>query len=69
MRYHTLGGTGLLVSELCLGTMTFGGTNGGIWTAIATCTQHGQSVFNFLSQAVRAFFADQPPPALRFGTS
>ncbi len=26
MRYKTLGGTGLLVSEICLGTMTFGGT-------------------------------------------
>jgi len=25
MRYHPLGRTGLLVSELCLGTMTFGG--------------------------------------------
>ncbi len=25
MRYKTLGGTGLLVSEICLGTMTFGG--------------------------------------------
>ena len=24
MRYHTLGSTGVLVSELCLGTMTFG---------------------------------------------
>jgi len=40
-----------------------------IWTAIATCTQHGKSVFDFLSQAVRAFFADQPPPSLLFGTS
>jgi aryl-alcohol dehydrogenase-like predicted oxidoreductase len=39
MRYHTLGGTGLLVSELCLGTMTFGGTNGGIWTAIGQLEQ------------------------------
>jgi aryl-alcohol dehydrogenase-like predicted oxidoreductase len=32
MRYHLLGHTGLYVSELCLGTMTFGGT--GIWQAI-----------------------------------
>jgi aryl-alcohol dehydrogenase-like predicted oxidoreductase len=30
MRYKKLGRTGLLVSELCLGTMTFG--NGGQWT-------------------------------------
>lgn len=27
MKYKTLGGTGLLVSEFCLGTMTFGGKN------------------------------------------
>jgi aryl-alcohol dehydrogenase-like predicted oxidoreductase len=30
MRHNSLGGTGLLVSEICLGTMTFGGT-GEIW--------------------------------------
>ncbi|MGD0677387.1 MAG: aldo/keto reductase [Polyangiaceae bacterium] len=32
MRYHILGRTGLFVSELCLGTMTFGGK--GFWEAI-----------------------------------
>ncbi len=32
MRYKQLGRTGLLVSELCLGTMTFGG--GDVWTAM-----------------------------------
>ncbi len=32
MRYHLLGRTGLYVSELCLGTMTFGGK--GFWEAI-----------------------------------
>jgi len=37
MRYKTLGGTGLLVSEICLGTMTFGGK--GFWTAIGTLDQ------------------------------
>lgn len=37
MRYHTLGGTGLLVSEICLGTMTFGGR--GFWTNIGTLDQ------------------------------
>ncbi len=37
MRYKTLGGTGLLVSEICLGTMTFGGR--GYWTAIGTLDQ------------------------------
>ena len=40
-----------------------------IWTAIATCTQHGASVFDYLNQAVRAHFADQSPPALLSGTS
>ncbi len=37
MRYRTLGATGLVVSELCLGTMTFGGR--GFWTAIGTLDQ------------------------------
>src|ERR1700677_2526438 len=32
MRYHQLGKTGLFVSELCLGAMTFGGK--GFWEAI-----------------------------------
>src|SRR3981081_3916566 len=32
MRYRTLGRTGLYISELCLGTMTFGGK--GFWEAI-----------------------------------
>jgi len=40
-----------------------------IWTALATCTQHGQSVFDYLNRTVTAFFADQPPPTLLFGTS
>ena len=38
MRYHTLGGTGLLVSELCLGAMTFGGTDG-IWAQVGKLEQ------------------------------
>ena len=38
MRYRLLGRTGLYVSELCLGTMTFGGT-GGIWKAIGGLDQ------------------------------
>ncbi len=33
MRYNPLGRTGLFVSELCLGTMTFGGTSG-VWAAM-----------------------------------
>lgn len=37
MRYKTLGNTGLVVSEICLGTMTFGGK--GFWTSIGTLDQ------------------------------
>ena len=38
MRYHTLGHTGLLVSELCLGTMTFA-EGEGLWKPIAGVDQ------------------------------
>jgi aryl-alcohol dehydrogenase-like predicted oxidoreductase len=38
MRNLPLGRTGLFVSELCLGTMTFGGT-GGIWSQIGDLQQ------------------------------
>jgi len=37
MKYKLLGNTGLKVSELCLGTMTFGGR--GTWTAIGSLPQ------------------------------
>ena len=38
MRYRLLGQTGLYVSELCLGTMTYGGGKG-IWEAIGNLQQ------------------------------
>ena len=38
MRYRLLGQTGLYVSELCLGTMTYGG-NAGIWETIGNLQQ------------------------------
>ncbi|HXE48001.1 MAG TPA: aldo/keto reductase, partial [Ramlibacter sp.] len=38
MRYRPLGRTGLFVSELCLGTMTFGGTEG-MWAVIGKLQQ------------------------------
>jgi aryl-alcohol dehydrogenase-like predicted oxidoreductase len=41
MKYRLLGRTGLLVSELCLGTMTFGGK--GFWEVIGT---QGQDLVN-----------------------
>ncbi|WP_236577921.1 aldo/keto reductase [Burkholderia glumae] len=40
MRYNQLGNTGLFVSEICLGTMTFGHTEqAGIWGDIAGVDQ------------------------------
>ena len=38
MRHNPLGRTGLFVSELCLGTMTFGG-GGGMWSQIGDLQQ------------------------------
>ena len=38
MRYRLLGRTGLYVSELCLGTMTYG-SGGGIWEHIGKLSQ------------------------------
>ena len=38
MRYNTLGRTGLFVSELCFGSMTFGGASG-IWEKIGRTPQ------------------------------
>ncbi|KAA5604845.1 aldo/keto reductase [Roseospira marina] len=38
MRYNTLGQTGFMVSELCLGTMTFGGDDG-MWGQIGHVPQ------------------------------
>ncbi|HPR63344.1 MAG TPA: aldo/keto reductase [Thermoanaerobaculia bacterium] len=43
MKYNRLGNTGLLVSELCFGTMTFGGK--GFWTVVG---QQPQSVTDSL---------------------
>ena len=43
MRMKKLGNSGLIVSEICLGTMTFGGESQGIWAAIG---QLGQDAVN-----------------------
>ena len=48
MKYNLLGDTGLYVSELCLGTMTFGGR--GMWTAIGTLPQ--EQVNSLVKQSV-----------------
>ena len=42
MRYNQMGNTGLFVSELCLGTMTFGeAVAGSMWGSIAGLDQSG----------------------------
>ena len=40
-----------------------------IWTTIATCTQQGRSVFEFILEAVRANFHGEPAPKLVPNTS
>src|SRR5215831_16772668 len=50
MRYNLLGHTGLFVSELCLGTMTFGGK--GTWAAIGALVAIAlDSGINFIDTA------------------
>src|SRR5262245_13119659 len=39
MKYNYVGNTGLRVSELCFGTMTFGGQSAGIWEHIGKLQQ------------------------------
>jgi aryl-alcohol dehydrogenase-like predicted oxidoreductase len=39
MRYKQLGQTGMFVSEICLGTMTFGGKEGGFWRVVGELAQ------------------------------
>ena len=35
-----------------------------LWTVIGTCALQGRSAFEFILQAVQAFFQDKPPPSL-----
>ncbi len=35
-----------------------------LWTVIGTCALQGRSAFQFILQAVQAFFQDKPPPSL-----
>ena len=51
MRYNPLGRTGLFVSELCLGTMTFGGSEG-MWRQIGALQQLDAE--KLIGQAVEA---------------
>jgi aryl-alcohol dehydrogenase-like predicted oxidoreductase len=52
MRYVKFGSTGLFVSELCLGTMTFGGSESDMWGQIGRLQQH--EVDRIVGQALDA---------------
>tara|TARA_R110000868_G_scaffold1211_1_gene9270 strand:- start:40782 stop:41801 length:1020 start_codon:yes stop_codon:yes gene_type:complete len=66
MRYNNLGDTGLLVSELCFGTMTFGGE--GRWAAIGKQTQKEADELIKISMAAGINFIDTAN-AYSFGQS
>lgn len=40
-----------------------------IWTTIATCAQHGKSVFDFINETVQAYCRGTPLPSLLFNDS
>jgi hypothetical protein len=67
MRLVPLGRTGLFVSELCLGTMTFGGSEG-MWSKIGTLQQ--QDAERLVGQALdarhwtRASISSTPPTCM-----
>lgn len=52
MKYNYIGETGLVVSELCFGTMTFGGQNAGMWDNIGKLQQ--QEVNEIIKAVVEA---------------
>ncbi|GAB4038980.1 aldo/keto reductase [Spirosoma jeollabukense] len=52
MTYKYVGNTGLMVSELCFGAMTFGGQNAGIWEQIGKLQQ--QEVNELIKAATEA---------------
>jgi len=59
MRYNQLGRTGLYVSELCLGAMTFGGGEvEGMWAAVGSLTQKQVDEIVGLSMAAGINFID-----------
>jgi transposase len=44
-------------------------SNERLWTVIATCALQGRSAFNFILEAVKAYFHDQPSPSLLHDSS
>ena len=64
MKYKQLGRTGLFVSEICLGTMTFGGSEqAGMWRAIGTL-QQGEVDAIVGSVAELGRLTDTPTPTI-----
>ena len=57
MQYKTLGHTGLLVSQICLGTMTFAGSEG-IWKNIAGVNQNDADELMKVSMDAGVNFVD-----------
>lgn len=58
MRYKQLGRTGLFVSEICLGTMTFGEAGSGMWGGIAGVDQSDANAIVERSLAAGVNFFD-----------
>lgn len=56
----------LIDRHLTQGTRSAKGrrANERLWTLIATCALQGRSAFEFILQALRAYFHDEPPPSL-----
>jgi len=52
VKYNRMGRTGLYVSEICLGTMTFGGKDGGFWRVIGSLEQ--QDVDALVARSIEA---------------
>ncbi|MBF0233410.1 MAG: hypothetical protein HQK65_10290, partial [Desulfamplus sp.] len=44
-------------------------SNERIWSVIGTCALQGRSAFNFILEAVTAYFNNEPSPSLIFDTS
>ena len=60
MKYKPLGRTGLFVSELCLGTMTFGGSGDGIKSKIGQLQQEERSASS-AARSMPASTSSTPP--------
>ena len=53
------------------GTRSINGrqTSERLWSVIATCALQGRSAYNFILEAVKAYFHNQPAPSLLFDSS